>query len=161
MVCGRRWTRLRALALGPKTVQLVSAQREMMAARAQACGTSLAPTAFVFPDAADGDKPWRPDAVTQYFGRLRGRAGVRSEVQFKHLRKFMETYGQDLGFSLAQVALRVDMIRLWLVGSIPADLRKPIETSPSPSRVGSRSLALFGASVLRQSKLQKPLCPGG
>lgn len=33
-------------------------------------------------------------------------ADLRSELQFKHLRKFMETYGQDLGFSLAQVAIR-------------------------------------------------------
>lgn len=98
--------RLRSLALGPKTVQLISAQRSMMVDRAVTCGSELAHDAFVFSDTPDGLEPWKPDAVTQYFGRLRDRADVRPEVQFKHLRKFMETYGQDLGFSLAQVALR-------------------------------------------------------
>ena len=77
-----------------------------MADRAADCGTEVDPDAFVFSDAIDGRVPWKPDAVTQDFGRLRSRAGVRDEIKFKHLRKFMETYGQDLGFSLAQVALR-------------------------------------------------------
>ena len=49
--------------------------------------------------------PGGPGAITLYFSRLRIRAG-QPDLQFKQLRKFMETYGQDLGFSLAQVALR-------------------------------------------------------
>lgn len=77
-----------------------------MTERADDCGSEVATDAFMFSDEPDGSVPWKPDAMTQYFGRLRQRAGIRSEVQFKHLRKFMETYGQDLGFSLAQVALR-------------------------------------------------------
>lgn len=98
--------RRRLLAIGDRTLKLVEAQRDMMVSRAVECGTELAVNAFVFSDAADGSEPWKPDAVTQYFGRLRDRAEIRSEVQFKHLRRFMETYGQDLGFSLAQVAIR-------------------------------------------------------
>ena len=62
--------------------------------------------AFEFSDVPDGSVPWRPDSPTQYFNRLRNRTSVRPEVKLKHLRKFMETYGQDLGFSLARVALR-------------------------------------------------------
>ena len=61
--------------------------------------------AFLFSDSADGGEPWRPGAVTLYFGRLRSRAGL-DHLNFHSLRKFMETYGQDLGFSAAQVALR-------------------------------------------------------
>lgn len=98
--------RRRLLAIGDRTARLVEAQQDMMTNRAIECGTNLADDAYVFSDAADGSEPWKPDALTQFFGRLRDRAEVRSEVQFKHLRKFMETYGQDLGFSLAQVAIR-------------------------------------------------------
>ena len=97
---------IRALALGPKSVELVETQRAMMARRAGECDTELAAEAFVFSEAPDGSVPWRPDSPTQYFIRLRRRTSVREEVKLKHLRKFMETYGQDLGFSLAQVALR-------------------------------------------------------
>jgi integrase len=98
--------RLRALALGPKALELVEAQRWMMVERAAECEVELSADAFVFSDSADGSQPWRPDATTQYFTRLRSRSGVRSELQLKHLRKFMDTYGQELGFSLAQVAVR-------------------------------------------------------
>lgn len=97
---------IRALALGPRSVELVDTQQALMAQRADECGTKLAVDAFVFSEAPDGSVPWRPDSPTQYFTRLRNRTSVRSEVKLKHLRKFMETYGQDLGFSLAQVALR-------------------------------------------------------
>ncbi len=31
---------------------------------------------------------------------------IRPELKLKHLRRFMETYGQEAGFSLAQVAIR-------------------------------------------------------
>ncbi len=98
--------RLRPVAIGPKTLALIDAQRDMMSKRAAECEAELGTAAFVFSDAPDGLVPWKPDAVTKYFARLRDRTGLRSEVKFKHLRKFMETYGQDLGFSLAQVALR-------------------------------------------------------
>ena len=77
-----------------------------MARRAEACCAELGVDAVVFSDAADGGVPCKPDAVTKCFQRLRATAGVREEVKFKRLRKFMETCGQDLGFSLAQVALR-------------------------------------------------------
>jgi hypothetical protein len=32
----------------------------------------------------------------------------------------MDTYGQELGFSLAQVAMRAATIRLWLASTTPA-----------------------------------------
>ena len=60
---------------------------------------------YVFTDALDGAEPWKPDAVSQYFGRLRQRAGL-DKVQFHQLRKFMETYGQEMGYSVTQVAMR-------------------------------------------------------
>ncbi|MEM9655581.1 MAG: tyrosine-type recombinase/integrase [Actinomycetota bacterium] len=98
--------RMRAVALGPRALGLVEAQRKLMLDRAAEVEGKLDGEAFVFSDAADGGVPWRPDSTTQYFTRLRSATDVRQEVKLKHLRKFMETYGQSLGFSLADVALR-------------------------------------------------------
>ena len=95
----------RALTLDPTTLSLMTAQLEMMKTQAAACDTDLIDHAFLFSNAADGSLPWRPGAITQYFGRLRTRAGL-PHLQYKQMRTFMDTYGQDLGFSLAQVALR-------------------------------------------------------
>lgn len=59
----------------------------------------------MFSDAIDGSEPWKPGAITRYFARPRDR-GDLPHVEFRSLRRFMGSYGQDLGFSLAQVALR-------------------------------------------------------
>ena len=97
--------RVRPVALDPATVQVLREQIAFMADRAKRGGTVLAPNAYLFSDALDGLEPWRPDSVSQYFDRLRKRVSL-SHVDFHQLRKFMETYGQNLGFSAAQVALR-------------------------------------------------------
>lgn len=95
----------RSLAIDATTLSLMTAQLEMMQIRSAMCGASLVEDAFLFSNAADGSLPWRPGAITQYFSRLRKRAGL-AQIQYKQMRTFMDTYGQDLGFSLAQVALR-------------------------------------------------------
>ena len=59
----------------------------------------------MFSDDIRGAVPWKPDAVSQYFGRLRSRAGL-DHLDFHDLRRFMETYGQEMGYSVAQVAMR-------------------------------------------------------
>jgi hypothetical protein len=59
----------------------------------------------VFTDAADGSAPWKPDTVSQYFGRMRERVGL-DHLNFHDLRKFMETYGQEMGYGVTQVAMR-------------------------------------------------------
>ena len=60
---------------------------------------------YIFTDAADGSVPWKPDAVSQYFARMRKRIGL-DHLDFHYLRKFMETYGQEMGYSITQVAMR-------------------------------------------------------
>jgi integrase len=97
--------RIRRVAVDDHTLSLLAEQVEMMERRAADAETVLDPDAFVFSDSLDGSEPWRPGAVTLYFGRLRKRIGL-DHVQFHALRKFMETYGQDLGFAPSQVALR-------------------------------------------------------
>lgn len=97
--------RIRKVALDDHTLTLLAEQVEMGECRAKEAGVELDPDPYVFSDSIDGSEPWRPGAVTLYFGRLRKRVGL-DHVQFHSLRKFMETYGQDLGFAASQVALR-------------------------------------------------------
>lgn len=88
---------------------MLTAQVEFMRARAEAALVELHVDAFLFSDAVDGTEPWRPGAITLYFTRLRKRAGLH-HLTFHSLRKFMGTYGQDLGFSPVQVAMRAGHI---------------------------------------------------
>jgi len=77
----------------------------MLEERAALGRVELDPDAYLFTDDVEGNIPWRPDVISKYFGRLRDRAGL-SDVDFHDLRKFMETYGQEMGYSVAQVAMR-------------------------------------------------------
>ena len=97
--------RVRTVALDDLTASIIGAQLEMVAARARSVQVELERDPFVFTDAIDGSTPWKPDKLSQYFARLRDRAGV-PEVTLHGLRKFMETYGQEMGYSVSQVALR-------------------------------------------------------
>jgi len=97
--------RARPVALDQATLRKLNEQVEFMQDRAAQAGVDLSDDSYLFSDAADGAVPWKPAAITRYFDRVRRRVGL-DEVDFHHLRKFMETYGQDLGFSAVQVALR-------------------------------------------------------
>lgn len=97
--------RLRRVALDERTLGVLVDQVAMVDRRAVELGAVVPADAFVFSDSPDGSKPWRPMMVTQYFGRLRERAGL-GDITFQSIRRFMDTYGQDLGFSPAQVAMR-------------------------------------------------------
>jgi integrase len=97
--------RQRTLALDDLTLSMLRAQVEMLEQRAALANVQLAPDAYVFSDDIAGLVPWKPDAVSQYFGRLRQRTGL-AHLDFHSLRKFMETYGQEMGYSVAQVAMR-------------------------------------------------------
>lgn len=97
--------RVRQVALDQRSVEIIANQIDLMANRAADLGVELVPDSFLFSDAADGSLPWKPDSVTQYFVRLRERCEL-TQFNLHSLRKFMETYGQDQGFSGAQVAMR-------------------------------------------------------
>lgn len=59
----------------------------------------------MFSDDIQGAVPWKPEVVSQYFGRLRAGADL-THLDFHDLRRFVETYGQEMGYSVAQVAMR-------------------------------------------------------
>jgi integrase len=97
--------RSRSIALDDLTVSMLRTQLAMVDRRARRVGAVVVRDAFVFSDAVDGSVPWKPSSVTQYFNRLRERAEL-SHLNLHSLRKFMETYGQEMGYSLTQVAMR-------------------------------------------------------
>ena len=97
--------RVRVLAIDEMTAAILRTQIEQVESRAATAHVDLVDDPYVFTDAADGSQAWKPDAVSQYFGRMRKRAGL-DKVQFHQLRKFMETYGQEMGYSVSQVAMR-------------------------------------------------------
>ena len=97
--------RERTLALDDLTVAVLGAQIDSVRRRAKRAQIDLADDPFVFTDALDGSEPWKPDGVSQYFSRLRSRVDL-DHLNFHSLRKFMETYGQEMGYSVTQVAMR-------------------------------------------------------
>lgn len=97
--------RVRTLALDELTVAILRAQIDAVDARAKLVRAPVVDDPYVFTDAVDGSEPWKPDAISRYFGRMRKRVGL-AHIQFHHLRKFMETYGQEMGYSVTQVAMR-------------------------------------------------------
>ncbi len=97
--------RVRVLAIDDLTAAILRAQIDDVEQRGSFAKVELVADPYVFTDAADGSVPWQPDAVSQYFGRMRKRIGL-DHLDFHHLRKFMETYGQEMGYSVTQVAMR-------------------------------------------------------
>lgn len=97
--------RLRRVALDQMTLEVLAARQAALADRAQQLGTVLDGNAFVFSDEPDGSEPWRPMMVTRYFGRLASRLEL-GHLSFHSLRRFLDTYGPDLGFAPVQVAMR-------------------------------------------------------
>jgi integrase len=97
--------RIRSISVDALTLSMLQSQVALLEQRAALAGCALVEDPYLFTDSADGSRPWKPNAITQYFRRLRERVGL-DHLNFHSLRKFMETYGQDLGFSPAQVAMR-------------------------------------------------------
>ena len=97
--------RVRVLAIDEMTSAILRAQLEEVEKRAALVRVDMVDDPYVFTDSVDGSEPWKPDGLSQYFGRLRKRVGL-DHVQFHQLRKFMETYGQEMGYSVTQVAIR-------------------------------------------------------
>ena len=97
--------RIRTIAIDDLTSAILRAQVDMMRARASFGQVAVVADAFVFTDAPDGSEPWKPDAVSRFFARLRKRIEL-DHLDFHYLRKFIETYGQEMGYSVTRVAMR-------------------------------------------------------
>ena len=75
-------------------------------ARAERCGLALSATSFTFSYALDGQRPWRPDLVTNRWERLRHKAGL-DHVRLHDLRHFMATSMLAAGVPLTVVSGRL------------------------------------------------------
>lgn len=129
--------RVRTIAIDEMTTDILRAQVEMVRDRARLVRVAVVTDAFMFSDAPDGSEPWKPDAVSRFFARLRKRIDL-DHLDFHYLRKFMETYGQEMGFSVSQVAMRA--------GHDPAIAAKHYSGRVSET---DRALATAVASLLR------------
>jgi integrase len=80
----------RRVAVGAATVEQLRARRVAQVKDALACGTTLAPDAYVFSHVPDGSKPIDPDGISHRFLRLARRLGVNCRLH--DLRHFMVTH---------------------------------------------------------------------
>ncbi|MEM8924172.1 MAG: tyrosine-type recombinase/integrase [Actinomycetota bacterium] len=97
--------RRRVIALDDRSLKLLTDRAANASALADEYEVPLDPDPYLFAVDLAAAEPWDPDTISQFFGRLRVRVGYE-HLEFKGLRAFMDTYGQELGFSRSQVAIR-------------------------------------------------------
>jgi integrase len=97
--------RSRLVAVDERVLRFLADQLQQARQRAEVAGVDLEVDPYLLTCTVTGSEHWDPDTITQYFSRVRVRLGL-AHLEFKGLRSFMDTYGQELGFSLAQVAMR-------------------------------------------------------
>jgi len=122
---------------------------------AQTAGVELADTSLILSVDPGGVRPWRPDAVTARWGRLRASAGL-PRIRIHDLRHFVATELRSAGIDIRTVANRLGHARTsttldvyW--GWVPARDREAADhldtlldanaalTSSSSNRAGSKS----------------------
>jgi integrase len=108
---GRTWEKgtkthqHRRIALDPETVALLTTHRQRCLTRAHALGLELADEAFVFSTAVDGSTHLKPDSVTQRYGRLTTRLGIKTSIH--KLRHYSATELTAAGVDVRTVAGRL------------------------------------------------------
>jgi integrase len=99
--------RVRRLALDKGTLTALAVHRELVDDRAEACGVSVAPDAYVFARDPEGREPWRPDSgATGRFMRLRDELGL-PDVRLHDLRHYVATHLLEGGVPVRSVSERL------------------------------------------------------
>ena len=96
----------RRMAIDPATLAALEAHRLHAEDRAQRLGIALADDALLFCPDDYGQKPWRPDVVTNRFIRLCRKAGVAG-VRRHDLRHFVATNLGAAGTPVATISARL------------------------------------------------------
>jgi len=101
----------RRIALDEGTVEALAAWRKECEDRAEACGTTLNPDAYVFSSEVDGSLPWRPYRWTSAWRGLRDKVGIDKSVRLHDLRHFAATRLLDAGVPVKTVSGRLGHAR--------------------------------------------------
>jgi integrase len=73
---GTKTGEIRRIAIGPKTVKLLKAQRKRRDGRAGKCGTTITPSAYIFSPDLESQRPYNPYTITRTFREACKEAGV-------------------------------------------------------------------------------------
>ncbi|MGH8988720.1 MAG: tyrosine-type recombinase/integrase [Acidimicrobiales bacterium] len=103
---GTKTHQARRVALDPVGVGLLTQHRARATSWAEQAGGKIADDGFVFSPYVDGLKPFRPDNVTSFFGRVRDAVGAL-DVRLHDLRHFTATQLIGAGVDVRTVAGRL------------------------------------------------------
>ena len=98
--------RERDVAVDVITVGIIEEQLAFIQNRAALLEVEVGPQAYLFSHDVECLRPISESWITHYFSALFDEIGA-GHLTFKHLRKWAETYGQDLGFALSATAGRL------------------------------------------------------
>ncbi len=97
---------VRRLAVDKGTVSALQAHHKRAEKRARECDAAIDEIGFVFSSDIEGRRPWRPDVVTNRFGRLCKTAGIEG-VRLHDLRHYVATNLGAAGTPLATISARL------------------------------------------------------
>lgn len=97
---------IRRLAVDNGTVTSLLTHQKRAEKRARNCDAAVDENGFVFSADIEGRRPWRPDVVTNRFGRLCKTAGVE-DVRLHDLRHYVATHLGAAGTPLATISARL------------------------------------------------------
>ncbi|NJC70823.1 tyrosine-type recombinase/integrase [Planosporangium thailandense] len=95
----------RRVALDPETMTVLQEHRARAVSRLASVGLDLDAGAYVFSPEPDGSRPFRPDSVTQRYGRLAARLGISTTIHA--LRHYSATELINAGVDVRTVAGRL------------------------------------------------------
>jgi len=96
----------RRVSIDEATLELLREHRRRSRERGLAAGVRLADDAYLFSEAADFSRPWRPDVCTNWFGRLRAELGLTG-VRLHDVRHFVATSLGNAGTPIATISARL------------------------------------------------------
>lgn len=97
---------VRRVAVDTTTIQILREHQVRCRARAEACGTLLPSTAYVFSRSPDGAAPWVPNEVTKAYISVRKSIGLQS-IRLHDLRHFAATRLLAAGIPVRTVSGRL------------------------------------------------------
>lgn len=97
----------RTVHVDPGTLEHLRVLHDRAFTNALACGVALPVGAFVFSDAATGDRPWNPNTTMRRFKRAATAAGLPASTRLHDLRHLMATHLIDAGVPIPVVSARL------------------------------------------------------